>query len=142
MTFAGVFAAAADMSQEMIVAYPSGYDAEGLWQVALCELRPQMLAVTFDQWVRGGWVLASACTPTLLVIVAPGEAARQWLTYRLHPVIARTTAYLAGGPVTVCFISRGGGNGRLGTTMRLPHMGPMARPTAVRAYEERSVNNE
>lgn len=125
MTCAGVSAAAADAFREGGVAnpgYPSGHDAEGLWQAALCELREQMLAVTYDQWVRGGVVLASACTPTFLVIVAPGDAARQWLTYRLYPVIARTTGYLAGGPVTLCFISRQRGNGRLGTAMRLPEM--------------------
>ncbi len=126
--------------------YPSGYDPEELWQEVLSELRGQMLAATFNQWVLGGRALPEPCTPTFLVIVTPGEAARQWLTHRLYPVVARTTGYLAGGPVTLCFISRQRGNGRLGTAMRLPEREEEREeevfPDSSSSSLQRSVNDE
>ena len=109
--------------------YPSGHDPDGLWLAVLRELRGQLLTATFEAWLPGSQALPAACTPVFLVIVVPHERAQQWLTYRLYPAVARTAAYLACGPVTLCFVNRSpAAHNRSLTTARLPHAGGLDGP--------------
>ncbi len=77
-----------------------------LWQMILRELQGQVSKVTYDTWLAGSTVLAKASTENALIVVVGNVYAAHWLTYRLHPVVARTAVAVAGKPVVVCFIPR------------------------------------
>ena len=77
-----------------------------LWQMALNDLRYQMTMATFNNWLAGSSILTSASSPVFLVVVVRNVYAWEWLTYRLHRVVARTVVGIAGDRVTICFIPR------------------------------------
>ncbi|HIC93945.1 MAG TPA: hypothetical protein EYP09_06830 [Anaerolineae bacterium] len=78
--------------------------AHALWQAALNELALRMTKATFDTWLRNTRV--AACKGDTLVVAVPNEYARQWLTGRLHGIIARAVADIAGRPLKVEFVTR------------------------------------
>ena len=75
-----------------------------LWQTALSELRGQMTKATFNSWLADSRVLTEVSTLHSLVIAVRNQYAREWLTHRLAPVIARTLAYITGGRVELHFV--------------------------------------
>jgi hypothetical protein len=79
---------------------------EALWQEMLAELRPQMSASTFHNWLGGSHLLSRASTPGFWVVVVRNEYAWEWLTCRLYPVVGRTVAWVVGQEVMVCFVPR------------------------------------
>ena len=87
-------------------ALPPPSSPDDLWQMALGDLRYQMTKATFNNWLGGSSILASASSPVFLVVVVRNVYAWEWLTYRLHPVVARTVDSIAAGKVGVCFIPR------------------------------------
>jgi hypothetical protein len=62
-----------------------------------------MTKTTFDAWLAGSHAIVEASTLTNLVIAVANAAAQEWLSHRLHPVISRTVAGLAGHPVDIHF---------------------------------------
>jgi hypothetical protein len=83
---------------------PLPYSPDELWQAALEELRLQMTKATFDQWLLGSTVVPEASTSLTLTIAVRNRYAQEWLTHRLHNVIVRTLAAVAGYRVQVRFI--------------------------------------
>jgi hypothetical protein len=83
---------------------PLPYVSEELWQVTLEALRLQMTRASFNQWLLGSAVVPEASTPLSLTVAVRNRYAQEWLTHRLHPLIARTLAAVAGYKVQVCFI--------------------------------------
>lgn len=83
---------------------PLPYVSEELWQVTLEELRLQMTRATFNQWLLGSFAVPEASTPLSLTVAVRNRYAQEWLTHRLHPLVARTLAAIAGYEVQVCFI--------------------------------------
>jgi hypothetical protein len=78
--------------------------AEELWQVTLEELRLQMTRATFNQWLLGSFVVPEASTPLSLTVAVRNRYAQEWLAHRLHPLITRTLAAVAGYEVQAYFI--------------------------------------
>ena len=76
-----------------------------LWQATLQELRLQMTQATFDLWLLGSTVVPEASTPLSLTIAVRSKYAPEWLTHRLHHVITRTLAAVAGYPLQVSFLT-------------------------------------
>lgn len=85
---------------------PLPYSPVALWQKTLGELQPQMTKATFALWLADTEVVAEAGTPLALTVSAPNLSAQAWLTHRLHNVIVRTLASIAGYRVTVRFVVR------------------------------------
>lgn len=83
---------------------PLPWVPEELWQVTLEALRLQMTRATFNQWFLGSAVVPGASTPLSLTVAVRHRYAQDWLTYRLHPLITRTLAAVAGYEVQVHFI--------------------------------------
>ena len=76
-------------------------DAAETWTRALAEIKLQMTAATFDTWLARSWVVDQSGSEW---VIGVGNAyAVDWLTNRLAPVVLRTLARVAGGPVTVRF---------------------------------------
>lgn len=80
---------------------PFPYSPEELWQLALEELRLQMTRATFDQWLLGSSVVPEASTPLSLTVAVRNRYAQEWLAHRLHRVIGRALAGVAGYRVRV-----------------------------------------
>ena len=83
---------------------PLPFTPEELWQAALEELRLQMTRASFNQWLLGSAVVPEASTPFSLTVAARNRYAQEWLTHRLHPLITRTLAAVAGYVVQVRFV--------------------------------------
>ncbi|MDT8307772.1 MAG: DnaA N-terminal domain-containing protein [Anaerolineae bacterium] len=83
---------------------PLPCSAEELWQAALEELRLQMTKATFNQWLLGSAAVLEASTPLSLTVAVRNRYAREWLAHRLHSVIVRTLAAVAGYRVQVRFV--------------------------------------
>jgi hypothetical protein len=83
---------------------PLPFSPASLWQETLDELRVQMTRATFDQWLRGSTVVAEASTPLSLTVAVRNRYAQAWLTHRLHGVIVRALATVAGCQVKVRFV--------------------------------------
>jgi hypothetical protein len=86
---------------------PLPYAPETLWQLALNELRQEMLRATFDLWLRDTRVVAAASSPTLLTIAARDRMAREWLARQLQPVILRVVRGIAGYRIDVRYVVNG-----------------------------------
>lgn len=84
---------------------PLPHSPEELWQLTLDELRPQMTRATFDQWLLGSDVVREASTSLSLTVAVRNRYAQEWLTNRLHNVIVRALAAVAGYRVQVRFVS-------------------------------------
>lgn len=84
---------------------PLSIALEELWQATLQELRLQMTRATFDLWLLGSTVVPEASTPLFLTIAVRSKYAPEWLTRRLHHVIARTLTTVADYPVKFRFIA-------------------------------------
>lgn len=84
---------------------PLSIALEELWQATLQELRLQMTRATFDLWLLGSAVVPESSTPLFLTIAVRSKYAPEWLTHRLHHVIARTLTTVAGYPVKFRFIA-------------------------------------
>jgi hypothetical protein len=82
------------------------YSPEILWQIALGELQLQMTKATFNAWLLGSRAIPEASGPAFLTVSVRNQYAREWLTHRLQPLIARTLAGVAGYEVDVNFISK------------------------------------
>jgi hypothetical protein len=82
---------------------PLPYAPDDLWQATLEELRLQMTKATFNQWLLGSFAVPEASTPLSLTVAVRNRYAQEWLAHRLHPLIARTLAAVAGYEVQVCF---------------------------------------
>ena len=85
---------------------PLPHTPETLWEEAMEELRMQLTRATFDRWLLGSALISEASTPLSLTVAARDRFAREWLTHRLHKVINRTLAAIAGYPVQVRYIDR------------------------------------
>jgi chromosomal replication initiation ATPase DnaA len=99
---------------------PPCYAPGDLWRLTLAELRLQMTKATFNTWLVDSRLLATASTPSFWVIVVRNEYARDWLTFRLCPVVERTVVGLVGDEVTICFIPRAMRRAPDGTARRPP----------------------
>jgi hypothetical protein len=84
---------------------PLPYVSEELWQVTLEELRLQMTRASFNQWLLGSFAVPGASTPLSLTVAVRNRYAQEWLAHRLHPIIARTLAAVAGYKVQVRFVA-------------------------------------
>jgi hypothetical protein len=84
---------------------PLPYVPDELWRVTLEELRLQMTKATFNQWLLGSAVVPGASTPLSLTVAVRNRYAQEWLTHRLHPLITRTLAAVAGYEVQVRFVA-------------------------------------
>ena len=80
------------------------YTPEELWQAALKGLRLQMTKATFNQLLLGSTAVCDASTPLFLSVAVRNRYAQEWLAHRLHDVIVRTLAGIAGYRVQVCFV--------------------------------------
>jgi chromosomal replication initiation ATPase DnaA len=83
---------------------PLPYAPDELWRVTLDELRLQMTKATFNQWLLGSAVVREASTPLFLAVAVRNRYAQEWLTSRLHHVIARTLGAVAGYRVQIRFV--------------------------------------
>lgn len=83
---------------------PLPYAPEELWQAALEALRLQMAKATFNQWLLGSTAVAKSSTPLSLTVGVRNQYAQEWLTHRLHSVIIRTLAAVAGYRLQVRFV--------------------------------------
>jgi hypothetical protein len=83
---------------------PLPYDPEELWHLTLGELRLQMTKATFDQWLLGSVVVREASTPLSLTVAVRNRYAQEWLANRLHNVIVRALAAVAGYRVQICYV--------------------------------------
>ena len=83
---------------------PLPHSPEELWQLTLDELRLQMTRATFDQWLLGSVVVREASTPLSLTVAVRNRYAQEWLTNRLHNVIVRALAAVAGYRVQLRYI--------------------------------------
>lgn len=106
-----------------VTLHPFCYAPGDLWPLALTELRQQMAKATFNAWLVDSRVIASASSPTFLVISVRNQYACEWLTYRLQPVIIRVLTGVAGYEVEVCFIPQ------TLRPMRRNHDEPTGRPS-------------
>jgi hypothetical protein len=86
---------------------PLPYAPETLWQLALNELRQEMLRATFDLWLRDTRVVADASSPTLLTVAARDRMACEWLARQLQPVILRVARGIAGYRIDVRYVVSG-----------------------------------
>jgi hypothetical protein len=69
-----------------------------LWRDALVELEMQMTKSTFAAWLRG---TSATLADDILTIHLRNTHAVDWVSNRLHDLIARTVAALAGRPLTI-----------------------------------------
>ena len=83
---------------------PLPHSPEALWRLALEELRLQMTRATFDQWLLGSAVVPEASTPLSLTVAVRNRYAQEWLAHRLHRVVGRALAGVAGYRVRVRYI--------------------------------------
>ena len=83
---------------------PLPHSPEELWQLTLDELRLQMTRATFDQWLLGSVVLPEASTTLSLTVAVRNRYAQDWLANRLHNVIVRALAAVAGYRVQLRYI--------------------------------------
>lgn len=83
---------------------PLPYAPEELWELTLQELQLQMTKASFNQWLHGSSVNREASTPYSVTVVVRNRYAQEWLAHRLHPLIARMLAAIAGYEVQVCFV--------------------------------------
>jgi hypothetical protein len=75
-----------------------------LWPLALADLALQMAPETFNQHLCGTTAtVAQDNGATLLTVHARGDRSADQLDRRLRPVVERTLARVAGGPVAVTF---------------------------------------
>jgi hypothetical protein len=86
---------------------PLPYAPETLWQLALNELRQEMLRATFDLWLRDTAVVVAASSPTLLTIAVRDGRAQEWLARQLQPVILRAVRGIAGYRIDVRYVAAG-----------------------------------
>lgn len=82
---------------------PLPFTEEELWQVTLEALRLQMTRAAFNQWLLGSAIVPEASTPLSLTVAARNRYSQEWLTHRLHSLIARTLAAVAGYVVQLRF---------------------------------------
>lgn len=83
---------------------PLPYDPEELWHLTLGELRLQMTKATFDQWLLGSVVVPEISTPLSLTVAVRNRYAQDWLANRLHNVVVRALAAVAGYRVQLRYI--------------------------------------
>ena len=75
---------------------PLPHTPESLWQATLKELQRQLPAATFNSWLAGTYAVPTASSPLRLTVQARSPYAQEWLAHRLHAVISRTVAGIAG----------------------------------------------
>lgn len=87
------------------------FTADELWNAALRDMRLQMIQATFDQWLRGTKVVS--LDSDMLTIRVHDQHAKEFIEFRLHRMIQRTVASIAGRAVEVRYvpaeITRGSG---------------------------------
>ncbi len=93
-----------EMSDPLPTTTPPSYSPHELWQTALTELRQQMCEATFNLWLADSQVIAKVSHLSRMVIAVRNRYAKEWLTHRLHPVIARTVSGIAGHSVTIILV--------------------------------------
>ena len=82
---------------------PLPHTPASVWQAALKELQGQLPAATFNSWLAGTEAVPDASTSLRLTVRVRSPYAKEWLAYRLHAVIRRTVAGIAGYGVTVSY---------------------------------------
>jgi len=79
-----------------------------LWQDALQDLRGQMTASMFADWLAP--TVAVQLDDDTLTVQAPNERAREWLDVRLRSTVERSVVAIHGERLQVEFTSNGGAN--------------------------------
>ena len=89
---------------------PDRRDAAALWQEVLAELQAQMVASTFDNWLRNTSLVGYRADPDgneVIVVSAQSSLAADWLANRLYQPVKRAVALVLGRDFTIEFVSRG-----------------------------------
>jgi chromosomal replication initiation ATPase DnaA len=83
-------------------------DVRDAWAQLLAELRLQMTRVTFDTWLAGTEV--AGVHEDLVSVLVRDHYAAEWLQARWEGPIERTLSGILERPVSVLFLSPGGGS--------------------------------
>jgi hypothetical protein len=83
---------------------PLPHTPQSLWQAALKELQRQLPAATFNSWLAGTEAVPAASSPLRLTVQARSPYAQEWLAHRLHTVISRSVAGIAGYGIDIQYM--------------------------------------
>jgi len=70
--------------------------AKGLWEAALGQLQLQVTRPNYETWLRD--TVGVSLGDGLFTIAAPSDFAVEWLSTRLHGLIAKTLSGVVGHP--------------------------------------------
>jgi chromosomal replication initiator protein len=79
--------------------------AKGLWEAALGQLQLQVTRPNYETWLRD--TVGVSLGDGLFTIAAPSDFAVEWLSTRLHGLIAKTLSSVVGHPVKLAFAVAG-----------------------------------
>lgn len=71
------------------------------WRQALAILSTQVAGATYDSWLRDTWLVA--ITGDVVEIGVPTPQARDWLMYRMMPMVQRSLNEVIGQEVEIRF---------------------------------------